>query len=70
MVNNVLGMLIGAEIDREDGGSGIGGALEGYLIEGAVKAVAPLVMTFAIGWTVRFLARRALRAVTGESARA
>jgi hypothetical protein len=66
MVNNFLGMLIGAEIDRDEGGSGIGGALEGYLIEGAVRAVAPLVVTFAIGWTVRFLARRALNAVTGE----
>jgi hypothetical protein len=66
MVNNMLGMLIGAEIDRDDGGSGLGGALEGYLIEGAVKTVAPLVMTFAIGWTVQFLARRAFKAVTDD----
>lgn len=69
MVNNVLGMLIGAEIDRDEGGSGVGGALEGYLAEGAIKAIAPLVMTFAIGWTVRFLARRAFAAVTGEAPR-
>jgi hypothetical protein len=27
MVNNVLGMLIGAEIDRDDGGSGFAGAV-------------------------------------------
>jgi hypothetical protein len=67
MVNNVVGMLIGAEIDRDEGGSGISGALEGYLVEGAIRTVTPLVMTFAIGWGVQYLARRALRAVTGNS---
>ena len=67
MVANVLGLLIGAEIDRSEGGEGIAGALEGYMIEGAVKAVAPLLVTFAIGWGVQFLARRAFAAVTGES---
>jgi hypothetical protein len=30
--------MIGAGIDREEGGSGLGGAVEGYLIEGAIKA--------------------------------
>lgn len=70
MVNNVLGMLIGAEIDREDGGSGIEGALEGYLIQGAVKAVAPLILTFAIGWTVQFLARRAVAGLSDTMTRA
>jgi hypothetical protein len=67
MVANVLGLLIGAEIDRNEGGEGIAGALEGYMIEGAVKAVAPLLVTFAIGWGVQFLARRAFAAVTRES---
>ena len=67
MVANVLGLLIGAEIDRNEGGEGIAGALEGYMIEGAVKAVAPLLVTFAIGWSVQFLARRAFGAVTGEN---
>jgi len=69
MVNNMLGMLIGAEIDRDDGGSGLGGAIEGYLIEGAVKAVVPLIVTFALGWGVRFLARRAYEAVARERPR-
>jgi len=67
MVANVLGLLIGAAIDRDEGGEGIACALEGYMIEGAVKAVAPLLVTFAIGWGVQFLARRAFAAVTGES---
>lgn len=69
MVSNVLGLLIGAEIDRDEGGEGLAGALEGYLIEGAVKAIAPLVVTFAIGWGVQFLARRAFNAVTGDNMR-
>jgi hypothetical protein len=67
MVSNVLGLLIGAEIDRNEGGEGIAGAIEGYMIEGAVKAIAPLLVTFAIGWGVQFLARRAFGAVTGEN---
>jgi hypothetical protein len=70
MVNNVLGMLIGAEIDRDEGGSGLSGAAEGYMIEGAIKAVAPLIVTFALGWGVRFLARRAYEAIAGERPRA
>ncbi|MBN8839905.1 MAG: hypothetical protein J0I25_06850 [Sphingomonadales bacterium] len=65
-MSNVLGILIGAEIDRDEGGSGLSGAVEGYLIEGAIRAVVPLVVTFTLGWGVRVLARRAYRAVTGE----
>ena len=66
MVANVLGLLIGGAIDRDEGGEGIAGALEGYMIEGAVRAVAPLLVTFAIGWGVQFLARRAFAALAGE----
>jgi hypothetical protein len=65
---NLLGLVLGAEIDRSDGGSGVKGAVEGFLIEGAVRVVAPLVVTFAIGWGVQFLARRAFKAVTGHDA--
>ena len=67
MVANVPGLLIGAEIDRDEGGEGIAGALEGYMIEGATKTIASLLVTFAIGWGVQSLARRAFAAVTGES---
>ncbi len=66
MANNLLGMLIGAEISEEDGGSPLAGALEGYVAESVLRVVAPLVMTFAIGWTVRYLARRGLKALSGE----
>ncbi len=67
-MNNMLGMLIGAAINREDGDSGFEGAITGYLAEGAIKIVAPLAVTFAIGWGVQYFARRAFEAVTGEGA--
>lgn len=68
MVDNVIGMLVGAAVERRDGDSGVKGALEGYVVEGAVKAVVPLAITFAIGWGVQYLARRALHAVNDEFA--
>ncbi|WP_454886869.1 hypothetical protein [Sphingomonas oryzagri] len=67
-MNNMLGMLIGAAIDREDGDSGVEGAITGYLAEGALKIVAPLAVTFAIGWGVQFMLRRGIEAITGEDA--
>lgn len=67
MANNVLGMFIGAAIDREDGDSGVKGALEGYVVEGLVKVVAPLAVTFAIGWGVQYLLRRGVGAIEGSS---
>lgn len=69
-MNNVLGMLIGTAIDREDGDSGVEGAITGYLAEGALKVIAPLAVTFAIGWGVQFLLRRGIEAITGEDAAA
>lgn len=67
-MSNLLGVLIGAQIDRSEGGDGFEGAVEGFLIEGAVKTIAPLVVTFAIGWGVQFLARRVVEAATGRGA--
>ena len=66
MANNILGMLVGAAIDREDGDSGVKGAFEGYLVEGLIKVVAPLAVTFAIGWGVQYALRNGLHAVTGN----
>ena len=66
MANNILGILVGAALDRRDGDSGIKGALEGYLIQGAIRAATPLVVTFAIGWGVQYGLRRALHAITGD----
>ncbi len=67
MADNALGMLIGAAIDRRDGDSGIKGAIVGSLVQSTVRVATPLVVTFAIGWTVQYLARRAVHAVTGRS---
>lgn len=66
MANNILGMLIGAAIDRRDGDSGIVGAAEGYLVEGALKVVLPLAVTFAIGWGVQYGVRRGLSAISNS----
>ncbi len=66
MANNMLGMLIGAAIDRRSGDSGIKGAAEGYLIEGALKIAIPLAVTLAIGWGVHHGVRRGLSAITKE----
>lgn len=65
MANNILGMLVGAGIDRDDGGSGVEGALIGYVGEGLLKVVLPLAITFAIGWGAQYLARRALDSLEG-----
>jgi hypothetical protein len=66
MAGNVLGLLVGAELDRKKGGSGLIGALEGTVVEGAAKLIVPLVMTFAVGWAVQYALRRGLHAVTGD----
>lgn len=68
MVQNMLGMLLGAAIDREDGDSGIKGAIIGSLAESTIRVMAPLIVTFAIGWSVQFAARKAWETATGETA--
>ncbi|MBY8825497.1 hypothetical protein K7G82_24560 [Sphingomonas colocasiae] len=52
-MSNWIGALIGAAIDRRDGDSGIKGAAIGYAAQGLVRVVAPLAVTFAIGWAVQ-----------------
>ncbi len=63
---NILGALIGAGIDRQDGDSGIKGAIIGSVAESTIRAVTPLVVTFAIGFAVQFAARRAWKAISGD----
>ena len=65
-MSNLLGALIGAAIDRRDGDSGIKGAIVGSLTEGAVRALAPIVATYALGWAVQYGVRKAWHAVAGE----
>lgn len=66
MVNNIIGMLVGAELSEREGESGVKGALEGYVAQAALKVVTPLVVTYAIGWGVQYLARRAVHAMTSN----
>lgn len=73
-MGNLIGMLVGAAIDRGDGDSGIKGAIIGSVAQSALRIATPLAITFAVGWGVLHLARRvaakAADAVeTGASAR-
>lgn len=63
---NLLGALVGAALDRRDGDSGIKGAIVGTVVEGAVRVLAPLVATYALGWAVQFGARKAWAAALGD----
>jgi hypothetical protein len=66
MAKNLLGILIGAALDRRDGDSGAKGAVEGYMIEGALKLVVPLAITFAIGWGVQKAVRTGIGALSDK----
>lgn len=63
---NLLGALIGAAIDRDEGGSGITGAIEGTIAEAAIRAIAPLVATYALGWAVQYGIRKGWHALVGR----
>jgi hypothetical protein len=62
---NLLGALIGAAIDREDGDSGIKGAIIGTVTESAIRSLAPIAATWALGWAVQYGVRKAWHAATG-----
>jgi hypothetical protein len=63
---NLLGALIGAAIDRQDGDSGIKGAIIGTVAESAIRAVAPILATYALGWAVQYGIRKGWHALTGD----
>ena len=63
---NLLGALIGAAIDRQDGDSGIKGAIVGTVAESAVRVAAPLIATYALGWAVQYAVRKGWHAVAGH----
>jgi hypothetical protein len=63
---NLLGAMIGAALDREEGGSGITGAIEGTIAEWAIRAIAPVVATYALGWAVQYGVRKGWHALVGE----
>jgi hypothetical protein len=63
---NLLGAMIGAALDREEGGSGITGAIEGTIAEWAIRAIAPVVATYALGWAVQYGVRKGWHALVGD----
>lgn len=63
---NLLGALIGAAIDRQDGDSGVKGMILGTVGETAIRALAPLVATYALGWAVQYGIRKGWQALVGD----
>jgi hypothetical protein len=63
---NLFGALVGAAIDREEGGSGIKGAIEGTIAEYAIRTLTPIVATYALGWAVQYGVRKGWRALIGH----
>ncbi len=64
---NLLGALIGAAIDRQDGDSGIKGAIVGTVAETTIRVAAPILATWALGWAVQFGVRKGWQALVGEN---
>lgn len=63
-MSNFLGAVIGATIDREDGDSGVKGAIVGTVTESALKAAIPIVATHALGWTIQYGIGKLWRRIT------
>ena len=54
MSATTIGGLIGAAIDSMggDGDSNVDGAIKGAVIANVLKVVAPIAVTYAVGWAV------------------
>jgi hypothetical protein len=63
---NFFGAAIGAAMDRERGGSGFKGAIEGTIVEWTIRTVAPIVATYMLGRLVEAGIRRGWQAVSGH----
>jgi hypothetical protein len=63
---NLFGALVGAAIDRQEGGSGVKGAIEGTIAEYAIRILTPIVATYALGWAVQYGVRRGWQALVGH----
>jgi len=60
-MRNLVGMLIGAAIDRRDGDSGIKGAVIGSVAQRVLRHAVPLAATAAASWAVLHLARKIVK---------
>jgi hypothetical protein len=65
-MSNMVGAMVGAAIDRQDGDSGIKGAVIGAVTQGALKIALPIAVTFGIGWLLQYSARRAWQRMSND----
>ena len=63
---NLFGALLGAAIDRRDGDSGLKGMIIGTVAESALRFLAPVAATYALGWAVQYGIRKGWHAVAGQ----
>lgn len=67
MLSSVIGAAIGSAIDGSDGDdSTLDGALGGAAAAFAIRAVAPMVLTYAAGWLLLHGIGKASKAVFGS----
>mgnify|MGYP000379612215 CR=1 FL=1 len=66
---NLIGALVGAAIDRQDGDSGIKGAIIGTVAESAVRMLVPIIATYAVGWAVLYGVGKAASATSNNAKR-
>ena len=65
---NLIGTLVGAAIDRQDGDSGIKGAIIGTVAESAIRVLVPVIATYAVGWAVLYGIGRVTHAASDKAA--
>lgn len=53
MIRNILGALVGRELDRRDGAGGAKGAALGWLAMGAMRRMGPLGMALGAGYVAK-----------------
>lgn len=68
-MSNFLGAMIGAAIDRQDGDSGIKGAIVGTVAETTIRVLAPVIATYALGWAVQYSVGKLWRSLGARSVR-
>ena len=65
-MKKLVGLLVGAASDRKSGGSGAKGAVQGYVIESAVKLAVPRALAVGIAWGIQHVTRRGLQGLRRE----
>ena len=61
--------MIRAAIGRNDGDSGLKGAIVGTVAESALRVPSPLVATYALGWAVQYGVGKLWRTIAHSTGR-